>query len=114
METVKNVEAIEAFENYDIDETAFDSVNFPIKDRSKAARRKKTYFKGKNRYKWICDTRGYDLEGGNVHVIKGMLKKTNIITPQFDPDPLLSINLKNIRRGMDEKEMIQDYYEEAV
>lgn len=91
--------------------------SFPVKDRtSKSSRRKKTYFKGKKRYKRICDTRGYELEGDNAPIIKGMLKKTNIIVPHYEHDPFLSLKLKlkDICNDMDEKEMIEDYYEEAV
>lgn len=91
--------------------------SFPVKDReTKSARRKKTYFKGKNRYKRICNTRGYELEGGNVSVIKGMLKKTNVIIPHYEHDPFLSLKLKlkDICSDMDEKEMMEDYYEEVV
>ena len=101
-------------ENDDISETI---ESFPVKDRtSKSSRRKKTYFKGKKRYKRICDIRGYELEGDNVPIIKGMLKKTNIITPHYEHDPFLSLKLKlkDICNVMDKKEMIADYCEEAV
>lgn len=89
--------------------------SFPEKDRSKAAiRRKKTYFKSQNRLNRIRKVRGYNPFDENENVIKGMLKKTNVVTPHFDPDPYTSINLKAVCRDLDVKEMIKDYYEEAV
>lgn len=112
---MKNIETVKVTEAFD--DTVFDHEDFPIKDRSKAVRRKKTYFKGKNRLSRICKARQYSKDD-SVYAFdvraRGMLKKTNVIAPHFDPDPLLSINLKAICRDLDTKEMISDYYEEAI
>lgn len=106
---------MENFENSENVEIVEDSENFPVKDRSKAAiRRKKTYFKGKSRLDRICKTRQYATSDSFDSTVKGMLKKTNVVTPHFDPDPYVSINLKATRRDLNTKEMIRDYYEEAV
>ena len=103
MENFKNIETVEEIED------------FPEKNRSKTSiRRKKTYFKGKNRLDRICKTRQYATPDSFDHTVKGMLKKTNVVTPHFDPDPYTSIKLKSIRRDLDAKEMLKDYYEEAV
>ena len=102
-------------ENFENIEAVKDLENFPVKDRSKAAiRRKKTYFKGRNRLDRICETRQYATPDSFDHTVKGMLKKTNVVTPHFDPDPYTSINLKTIRRDLDTKEMLKDYYEGAI
>lgn len=102
-------------ENFENSETVEEIEDFPEKNRSKASiRRKKTYFKGKNRFDRICKTRQYATPDIFDHTVKGMLKKTNVVTPHFDPDPYTSIELKSIRRDLDEKEMLKDYYEEAV
>lgn len=106
---------MENFENSENVEIVEDLENFPVKDRSKAAiRRKKTYFKGKNRLDRICKTRQYATSDRFDSTVKGMLKKTNVVTPHFDPDPYVSVNLKSIRRDLGTKEMLKDYYEEAV
>ena len=106
---------MENFENSENVEIIEDLENFPVKVRSKAAiRRKKTYFKGKNRLDRICKTRQYATSDRFDSTVKGMLKKTNVVTPHFDPDPYVSVNLKSIRRDLGTKEMLKDYYEEAV
>ena len=102
-------------ENFENSETVEEIEDFPEKNRSKTSiRRKKTYFKGKNRLDRICKTRQYATPDSFDHKVKGMLKKTNVVTPHFDPDPYTSIKLKSIRRDLDAKEMLKDYYEEAV
>ena len=106
---------MENFENIETAETIEDLESFPEKNRSKTSiRRKKTYFKGKNRLDRICKTRQYATPDSFDHTVKGMLKKTNVVTPHFDPDPYTSIKLKSIRRDLNAKEMLKDYYEEAV
>lgn len=103
MENFENIEAVEDLEN------------FPVKNRSKASiRRKKTYFKGRSRLDRICKTRLNATHDSFDCIVKGMLKKTNVVTPHFDPDPYISIKLKDIRRDLDAKEMLKDYYEEAI
>ena len=102
-------------ENFENIETVEEIEDFPEKNRSKTSiRRKKTYSKGQNRLDRICPTRQYATPDRFDHTVKGMLKKTNVVTPHFDPDPYTSIKLKSIRRGLDAKEMLKDYYEEAV
>ena len=106
---------MENFENSENVEIVEDLENFPVKDRSKASiRRKKTYFKGKNRLDRIYKTRQYATSDSFDSTVKGMLKKTNVVTPHFDPDPYVSVNLNAVRRDLDTKEMLKDYYEEAV
>lgn len=80
---MENIETIETFDEI-IDDSIFDSENFPVKDRKQAsARRKKTYFKGKKRFDRLCDF-GFEPLIGDTKVIRGMLKETNVIRPTFE------------------------------
>lgn len=67
-----------------MDDSIFDSENFPVKDRKQAsARRKKTYFKGKKRFDRLCDF-GFEPLIRNTKVIHGMLRETNVIRATLD------------------------------
>lgn len=88
--------------------------SFPVKDRySKSARRKKTYFKGKKRYDRIYQ-KGFTPFPEKENRIKGMLRSTNVITANYNPDPFHETDISAVRRDLDASELIKDYYEEAV
>lgn len=79
-----NFEEMVADEMFPETNDIYESENFPTKDRSKSAtRRKKTYFKGKKRFDRLCD---FALEPlfRNPRLIGGMLRKTNIIRPTLE------------------------------
>ena len=98
-------------ENDDISETI---ESFPVKDRtSKSSRRKKTYFKGKKRYDRVYQ-KGFTPFPEKENRIKGMLRSTNVITANYNPDPYCEIDISAVRRDLDASELIKDYYEEAV
>lgn len=78
---MENIETIETFDEI-IDDSIYDSENFPIKDRKHAsARRKKSYIKGKWRverlYAKTKDWTKYPKR--NESVLHGMMQKTNVI-----------------------------------
>lgn len=76
---MENIETIEA-----IDDSIFDSENFPVKDRSHAARRKKAYFKGKHRFDTLRSL-NFDPAPEWKPIICGMLRKTNLVVHDHDP-----------------------------
>lgn len=58
---------------------AYDSENFPTKDRGRpAARRKKTYFKGKKRFDMIHQ-KGFTPLPEQESVLRGMTRKISVI-----------------------------------
>lgn len=98
-------------ENNDISETI---ESFPVKDRtSKSSRRKKTYFKGKKRYDRVYQ-KGFTPFPEKENRIKGMLRSTNVITANYNPDPFREADISAVRRDLNASELIKDYYEEAV
>lgn len=98
-------------ENDDISETI---ESFPVKDRtSKSSRRKKTYFKGKKRYDRVYQ-KGFTPFPEKENRIKGMLRNTNVITANYNPDPYYETDISAVRRDLDASELIKDYYEEVV
>lgn len=88
--------------------------SFPVKDRgSKSTRRKKTYFKGKKRYDRVCQ-KGFTPFPEKENRIKGMLRSTNVITANYNPDPYYETDISAARRDLNASELIKGYYEEAV
>ena len=77
---MKNFETIETF-----DDSIYDSETFPDKDRSNAARRKKTYFKSKRRFDKIY-LKGFTPYHNAEQIIRGMLRKTNVIRVFHEKD----------------------------
>lgn len=79
METYEmtSFEEIVADEMFPDTSTVYDSENFPVKDRDRASsRRKKTYFKGKQRFDRLSNSKGFSLYKREP-VMRGMLRKTN-------------------------------------
>lgn len=83
----------------DIFEDTFVDENFPEKDRSRSYRRKKTYFKGRKRYNRIYQ-KGFTPFSNTESIIKGMMRKTNIIRVYSPNDPTRQrgFNRGNLRR----------------
>lgn len=79
-----------------------DFEGFPTKDRSNAARRKKAYFKGKKRFNRVFQN-GFTPSPEKEKVIKGMLRKTNVVTANYDSDPYFKIDVKAAKRNLDTK-----------
>lgn len=80
---MENFETIETFDEINND-AIYDSENFPVKDRKHASsRRKKTYFRGKKRFDRLCNF-GLEPLFRNHQVIRGMLRKTNIVCPTLE------------------------------
>lgn len=74
-----NFEEMVADEMFPETNNAYDSENFPTKDRSRSsARRKKTYFKGKKRFNMI-HLKGFTPLPEQESVLRGMTRKTSII-----------------------------------
>ena len=98
-------------ENNDISETI---ESFPVKNRtSKPARRKKTYFKGKKRYDRVYQ-KGFTPFPEKENRIKGMLRSTNVITANYNPNSYYETDISAVRRDLNASELIKDYYEEAI
>lgn len=90
--------------------------SFPVKDRkTKSARRKKSYFKGKNRYKRVCQ-KGFTPYPNKESVIRGMMRKTNVIRVYCSSDNTRQkgFNHSIIRSLNSTYDKMRDYYEEAV
>ena len=90
--------------------------SFPTKNRTKASvRRKKTYFKGKNRYDRIC-RKGFVPYRNKESVIRGMFRKTNVVRVYCSSGDTRQkgFNHSNIRRPCSAFDKMTEYYEEAV
>lgn len=75
---MENFETIETFDEI-IDDSIYDSENFPIKDRAHtSSHRKKTYFKGKKRFNMI-HLKGFIPLPEQESVLRGMTRKTSVI-----------------------------------
>lgn len=82
-----NFEEMVADEMFPETNNAYDSENFPTKNRGRtAARRKKTYFKGKKRFTRFADEWGLGPMINNKPVMQGIMRKTNIKNPFKDGD----------------------------
>ena len=102
---MENIETIEF-----IDDSIFDSENFPVKDRSKAAaRRKKTYFKGKRRFDKVYPN-GFWPNPKAEPIIRGMLRKTYVIKPFHEKDTTrFGTNRGTIRRQEIANDKLAEY-----
>ena len=90
--------------------------SFPVKDReTKSTRRKKTYFKGKNRYHRVCQ-KGFTPYPNKESVIRGMMRKTNVIRVYCSSDNTRQKGFNHsIIRSLDSTDnKMLEYYEEAV
>lgn len=101
---MKDYKSIVSYENSidelnDIFEDTFVDENFPEKDRSRSYRRKKTYFKGRKRYNRIYQ-KGFTPFSNTESIIKGMMRKTNIVRVYSPNDPTRQrgFNRSNLRR----------------
>ena len=68
-----------------IDNLLLDSESFHVKDRSKAARRKKAYFKGKKRFDRAYN-KGFTPYPNAESIIRGMFRKTNVIKVLYEKE----------------------------
>lgn len=109
-----NFETIETFD--EINDTIYDSENFPIKNRGRsAARRKKTYFKGRNRFSRVLQ-KGFNPYRCKYSILEGMMRKTNVIvweTPN-DGHRHLSFNKSNECRLASANDKIIEFAMEGV
>lgn len=74
MENIKTIE--------NIDDSIYESENFPVKDRKRAsARRKKAFLKSKRRFDLVKNDifQGCQVLPKSEQITKGMLRKTNIM-----------------------------------
>lgn len=100
-------------ENDDISEII---ESFPVKDRaSKSSRRKKTYFKGKNRYDRVYQ-KGFTPYRNKESIIRGMMRKTNVVRVYCSSDSTRQKGFNHsIIRSLDSTDnKMLEYYEEAV
>lgn len=95
--------------------SAYDSENFPVKDRSRSsARRKKAHFKGKKRFDRLSNTKGfspYKIEP----VMQGMLRKTNaFVVINENETTHFGTDRNTIRRRLSANDKIMEYVMEGV
>lgn len=109
---MENFETIETFDEIDTD-INYDSENFPTKDRGRsAARRKKTYFKGKKRFARFANDWGLGFIVGNRRALQGFMRKTNAKNPFKDVDNRLNAKRANVRRQDMASTTLADYMED--
>lgn len=105
---MENIETIETFGEI-IDDSIFDSENFPVKDRKQAsARRKKTYFKGKKRFDMIR-LKGFTPLPEAESVLRGMTRKTSIIRSDIQRGSYFETSRSNIRRRLIANDKLAEY-----
>lgn len=97
----------ELSENNDICEA---SENFPTKDRRHAARRKKAYFKGKNRFNTL-HSRGLEPLPKWEPMIRGFLRKTNVLMHDYSTP--YTTTMSNIRRLASANDKLSGYFMEG-
>lgn len=101
---MENIETIEF-----IDDSIYDSENFPVKDRKQAsARRKKTYFKGKKRFNMIR-LKGFTPLPEAESVLRGMTRKTSIIRSDIQRGSYFETSRSNIRRRLITNDKLAEY-----
>ena len=107
---MENIESIETFDKI-IDDSIFDSENFPVKDRKRAStRRKKSYFKGKWRFDRLYQ-KGFTPFYKYEPTLRGMMRKTNIIrwySPN-DGTRQKGFNHSDIRRLITANDKLAEY-----
>ena len=81
-----------------IDDLLLDSESFHVKDRSKAARRKKAYFKGKKRFDRAYN-KGFTPFPKAESIIRGMFRKTNVVKVFMRKTILNSEHLMGLLKG---------------
>lgn len=110
---MENINTIETFDET-IDESVFDQEAFPIKNRSHASRRKKTYFKGKRRFETVYK-KGFTPFPEKESIIRGMLRKTNVIKVFHEHDATrFGTNPGTVRRRSIADDKMAEYAMEGV
>lgn len=110
---MENFETIETFDEI-IDDSIYDSENFPVKDRKQAsARRKKTYFKGKKRFDMIR-LKGFTPLPEQESVLRGMTRKTSIIRSDIQRGSYFEGTRSNIRRQETSNDKLLEFVMEGV
>lgn len=106
-------DAIETTEMFD--ENVIDAEEYLAKDRSRAYKRKKTFMKGKNRFNRVCQ-KGFTPYRNKESVIRGMLRKTNIVRVYCSSDGTRQkgFNHSVIRRKDKTDYALKDYYTEDI
>lgn len=94
---------------------AYDSENFPTKDRSRSsARRKKTYFKGKKRFDRLSNTKGFTAYKKEP-VMQGMLRKTNaFVVVNENETTHFGTDRNTIRRRLSANDKMAEFAMEGV
>lgn len=92
----------------------YDSENFPTKDRSRsAARRKKSYFKGKKRFDRLSNTKGFTAYKKEP-VMQGILRKTNaFVVVNENEITHFGTDRNTIRRQLSAKDKMIEFAMEA-
>lgn len=107
---MENVEVISAVVSCD---DVLDLENFPEKNRERASRRKKTFVKSKNRFSKIYKG-GFTPFPSAEPVIRGMLRKTNVIKVYNEKDRTkFKTNIGNIRRRIKANDELFSYFAEG-
>lgn len=105
---MKNIETIETFENT-VDDSIFDSENFPIKDRSSnPARRKKAYFKSKKRFDALAD-HGITFKPEWTQMLHGFARKNSILMKDNATTASFKTNRGTVRRLLSADDKIAEY-----
>lgn len=121
------MENINTFENFDdsyvylkvpddhilIDIDVCDEIDFPVKDHSSAARRKKTFVKGKKRYD-LARHKGFTPYPENESVLRGMMRKTCVINADiWKSASHFKSNQGTVRRRESVNDKLNEYVMEA-
>lgn len=117
METyaMTSFEEMVADEMFPESNNTYDSENFPTKNRSRsAARRKKTYFKGKKRFDRLSNAKGFTAYKKEP-VMQGMLRKTNAFVVINDNETThFGTDRNTVRRRLSVNDKIMEYAMEGV
>lgn len=110
-----NFEEMVADEMFPETNSAYDSENFPTKDRKHAsARRKKDYLVGKRRFMRFSDEWGLSWIVNNQPVLQGIMRKTNVRNPFKDDDNRLNAKRANVRRQETSNDKLREFVMEGV
>lgn len=110
-----NFEEMVADEMFPETNSAYDSENFPVKDRVRASsRRKKTYFKGKKRVDTLyAKTKNWTkYPKRNEAVVRGVLRDTTSVVKAYTENGgtrQKGFNRSAIRRQLNAKDKMTDY-----
>ena len=103
------MENIKIFENFnDVDETYVDD-SFPVKNLDLAARRKKTFFKGKKRYN-LARHKGFTPHPKDESVLRGMMRKTCAVNSNvWKNSSTFETNRGTVRRQWSANDKMNEY-----